>query len=137
VTTVVRKVLRALMLAAAVLSAPSAGWAGDGPVAPEKDTPAARARRQTEIRIVVAGCALLGVGLVKWGRDLAVVLRKRRAARRAPARPWQESGETNAPHAGTGWTYHPPPNKADAQPAAEGGREDADATVRIRRPRKP
>ena len=128
--------LRVLTLTAAVLSAPI-GWADDGRDLPEKDTPADLARRQREARAVVAGSAVLVVALLRWGRDLAVMLRRLWAVRQAPVPPWQESAATRPSPAGAGWTYHPPPEEPAAQQPAQGAREDADATVQICRRRKP
>jgi hypothetical protein len=133
VTTVAHKLLRGLLLAAVLLCRPSLGLAGSRALDPKIETPAARARRRAENRIVVVGCVLLVVGLVRWGRDLAAMWRKRRAT----LPPWQESDPTKAERAQTRLVYHPPPDKADAGESPEEEHEDADATVRIDRRRRP
>jgi hypothetical protein len=132
---VAQAILRSLLIGLIVLTTPSAGWAGHWAADADENTPAARAaRREAEIRVVVAGCALLAVGLIRWGRDLAGILRRLVAARRAPAPPWQASGRPDESAPPAAWNYHPPTYEVGpppADPAAEP--KNADATVRISR----
>ena len=125
--------LRALTVIVAVLAAepvPRIDLRGD----PEKETKAQRERREAEVRVVAFGSGLLLLGLAVWGRDLLAMLRRRRAQRLAAVRPWHESAAGRAESAAAGWAYHPPPDKEEPREEAE---PDANATVRIRRPRKP
>lgn len=132
-----RKALRALTIALVVAFAGlavtpviRAGWRQ--PTIETEDTVASRARRRAEIRLVVAGCVVLAVGLATWGRDLAAMLRRRRAASLAPVPPWHESGPAGAVPAGAGWDYHPPPDKE--QPSEEPP-DDPERTRKLRRQR--
>jgi hypothetical protein len=129
---VVREVLRALIVTAAVLSVPPAAWAGGRPTGAAKDTPDAGTDWPAEVCLVIVGSAVLVLGVIRWGHDITAQLRKLRGA---PAPPWREPSKVEAP-ASPAWTYHPPPEPAEPPPEAAAGKGASD-TVRIRKLRQP
>lgn len=129
----VREVLRALIVAVAVLSVPPAAGAGGGATGPAKDMSDAGADWPAEVCLVIVGGVALVLGIIRWGHDITAQLRKLRGA---PPQPWREPSKAEPP-ASPAWTYHPPPEPAEPPPEAAAGGKGAADTVRIRKLRQP